>query len=120
MEYDPCARSHALGAAFLLLLTLRHDGGAQAAAEVVGQFVELRVAVNLDGLLRRVANNVAVVAPGKMIFQLDFGFFVENAVQITGQLVKELRAFHRSPSPIATSFLTSPFLAFFSSPFSRR
>ena len=69
-----------------MLQALRHDGRAQAAAEVFGQFVELRVAVNLDGFLRGIANNVAVVAPGEMIFQLDFGLFVENAVQVAGQL----------------------------------
>jgi hypothetical protein len=43
-----------------------------------------------------------------MIFQLDFCFLVENAVQIAGQLIEEFRTFHRSPSPLATSFLTSP------------
>jgi hypothetical protein len=94
----------ALRAAFLLLHALGHDCGAEARAEVLRQFVELRVAVNLDGFLGCVADNVAVVAPRKMIFQLNLSFFVENAVQITGQLVKEFRAFHWLPSPLATSF----------------
>ena len=106
-------------AALFMLQALRHDRGTQAAAEVFGQFVELRVAVNLDGFLRGIANNVAVVAPGEMIFQLDLCFFVEDAVQVAGQLGEEFRAFHRLPSPLATSlFLTSP--PFESFPGSRR
>jgi hypothetical protein len=68
----------------LLLLALRHDGRSEAAAEVFRQFVKLGVAINLDGLLGRVANHVAVVAPGKMVLQFDLGFLVEDAVQIIG------------------------------------
>jgi hypothetical protein len=59
---------NALRAALLMLLTLGHDSGAKPGAEIVGQFVELRVAINLDGFLGSVADNVTVVAPGKMIF----------------------------------------------------
>src|SRR5580698_10557764 len=104
--------SHALGAAFLVLLALGHDGGSQPAAEIFGQFIELGVAIDLDGLLGCIADYIAVVAPGKMVFQLDFGFFVENAVQIIGQLLQKVRAFHWSPSPLETSlFLTSPVLS---------
>jgi hypothetical protein len=69
-----------LWAALLVLLAFGHDGGTQAAAEVFGEFVELGVTVNLDGFLGRVANNVAVMAPGKMVVQLGFCFLVENAV----------------------------------------
>jgi hypothetical protein len=70
MEVPACATKYlnALRAALLVLLTLGHDGGPESAAEIVGEFIELRVAINLDGLLGRVANDVAVVAPGKMIF----------------------------------------------------
>jgi hypothetical protein len=71
---------HALGTALLLLLALGHDGGTEASAEVFGQLVELGVAVDLDGLLGGVADDVAVVAPGKMVLQLNFGFLVEDAV----------------------------------------
>jgi len=63
-----------------LLLALGHDGGTEAAAEVFGQFVELGVAIDLNGFFGRVANYVAVVAPGKMVLQLDFCLFVEDAV----------------------------------------
>src|SRR6516164_2750133 len=99
---------HVLRPALAVLLALRHDRRTEPAAEVFRKFVELRIAIDLDGLLGCVANNVAVVAPRKMIFQLGFGFFVEDAVQVTGQLAQEFRAFHRLPSPLATSlFLTS-------------
>src|SRR5215469_16921543 len=102
------AASHALRSAAALLLALRHNCGTKSAAEVFRKFVELRIAVDLDGLLGCDANNVAVVAPRKMIFQLGFCFFVEDAVQVAGQLTQEFRAFHRLPSPLATSlFLTS-------------
>src|SRR5215469_12355417 len=99
---------HVLRPALAVLLTLRHDRRTEPAAEVFRKFVKLGIAIDLDGLLGCVANNVAVVAPRKMIFQLGFGFFVEHAVQIGGQLTEEFRAFHRLPSPLATSlFLTS-------------
>ena len=110
----PCPRGerqrlNALRTALLVLKALGHDRRTEPAPKVFGQFVELRVAVDLDGLLGGIANDVAVVAPGKMIFQLDLCFFVENAVQIAGQLIEEFRTFHRSPSPLATSLsLTSP------------
>ena len=60
--------SHALRTALLVLLALAHDGGAETRAEIFGQFVELRVAIDLYGFLGGVANDVAVVTPGKMIF----------------------------------------------------
>ena len=59
---------YALRAALFVLLALRHDRGAEAATEIVGKFVELGVAVDFNGFLGSVADNVAVVAPGKMIF----------------------------------------------------
>jgi hypothetical protein len=80
IPYLSTAALDALGAALFLLLTLGHDGGTQAAAEVIGQFVKLGVTINLDGLFGCVANHVAVVAPGKMVLQFDFGFLVEDAV----------------------------------------
>jgi hypothetical protein len=81
------ASSNALRAALFVLLAFGHNGGAETNAKIVGQFVELGVAINFDGFLGSVANHVAVVAPGEMIFQLDFCFLVEDAVQIIGQLV---------------------------------
>jgi hypothetical protein len=79
--------SHTLRSALFLLLALGHDGGTEAAAKIFGEFVELGIAVNLDGLLGCVAHYVAVVAPGKVVLQLNLGLLVEDAVQIVGQLV---------------------------------
>ena len=92
---------HALRAAFFLLLALAHDGGAEAGAEVLGKFVGKRVAVDLDGLLGCVANHVAVVAPGQMVLQFGFCGLIEDAVQIVGQLLQEVRAFHWFASPLS-------------------
>ena len=91
----------ALRATLLMLLALGHNCGTEAAAEIFGQFIELRVTINLNSLFGRVANHVAVVAPGEMVLQLDFGGFVEDAVQVVGQLVQKLRAFHWLPSPLS-------------------
>src|SRR5580700_6228191 len=97
------SRLHAFGAAPLVLLAFGHDGRTQPRAQVVGQFVQLGVAIDLDRLLRGVAHHVAVVAPGKMILQLDFCRFVEHPVQIVCQLVQKFRAFHWLPSPLPFS-----------------
>ena len=83
------------------MLAFGHDGGTESAAEVFGEFVKLGVAIDLNGLFGRVANYVAVVAPGKMVLQLDLCLFVEDAVQLICQLVQKLRAFHRLPSPLS-------------------
>src|SRR6202162_285198 len=101
----PQAVSDALRAPPLVLREFGHNGGTEPGTQVFGQFVELRVAIDFDGFLRGVAHHVAVVAPGKMILQLDLGRFVEHPVQIVGQLVQKLRAFHWLPSPL----LPSPF-----------
>jgi hypothetical protein len=71
---------NAFGPALLVLLALSHDGGTQPRAKIVGKFVKLGVAVNLNSLLGGIANHVAVVAPGEMVLQLDFCGFVEDAV----------------------------------------
>ena len=68
----------------LLGVTLGNNGGSQPASEVIGKFVELRVTVNFDGFLGGIANDVAVVAPGKMVFQFRLGAVVNNAVEVVG------------------------------------
>jgi hypothetical protein len=73
---------YALRTALFLLLALGHDGGAEAATKVFGQFVKLGVAIDLDGFLGGVANYIAVVAPGEMVLEFDFCLLVENAIQI--------------------------------------
>jgi hypothetical protein len=51
----------------LALLALGHDGGTKAGSEVVWKFVKLGAAVDLDCAFCCVANNVAVVAPKKVL-----------------------------------------------------
>ncbi len=48
---------------------LAEYGRFQPGAESVRQGKKLRIAINLDGLLGGVANDVAVMAPVQMIFQ---------------------------------------------------
>jgi hypothetical protein len=61
-------RSDLLGPS-LLFLTLRHNGAAKAGTEVVGEFVELRIAVDFDGFFGCIADHVAVVAPSQVILE---------------------------------------------------
>jgi hypothetical protein len=75
-------------------LALGNDGGFKSGSEVVRKGVQLRIAVDFDGLLGGVAYYIAVVTPSQMIFQLCFRAGVNDAVQVVGQLVEELRAFH--------------------------
>jgi len=84
-----------------MLLALRHDGGAEAGPQVFGQFVELGVAVDLNRFLGCVANHIAVVAPGEMVFQFALGLLVEDTVQVICQLLQKLSAFHWVPSPLS-------------------
>jgi len=85
----------------LFLLALRHNRRAESSAEVFRELVQLRVAVDLDGLLGGIANYIAVMAPGEVIFELGLGPVVHDAVEVIGQLVQEFRAFHLLPSPLS-------------------
>jgi hypothetical protein len=76
--------SNPLRAYLFASLALADDCGTQAIAEVVGQFVELGVAVNLDGFLGGIADHVAVVAPSQVVFQFGLGPVVDDAVQVVG------------------------------------
>ncbi len=82
-------------------LALGDDGGTEPVAKVVGEFVELGVAVDLDGLLGGIADDVAVVTPGEVIFQFGLSPVVEYAVEVIGQLLQKFRAFHCLPSPLS-------------------
>ena len=95
------SESHLLRPDLFLCLALGDYGGAKAGAEVLREFVELRIPVDLDGLLGSVADNVAVVAPGKVIFEFGLGAVVEHAVEVVRQLVQKFRAFHFVPSPLS-------------------
>jgi hypothetical protein len=81
VHHQRVERSDALRTALFVLLALPHDGRAETGAEVLGQFVELGVSIDLDGLLGSVTDHIAIVAPGKMVLQLDLCGFVEDAVQ---------------------------------------
>jgi hypothetical protein len=62
------------------LLALRHDRRAKPRAEIIGKFVKLGVAINLDGLFGRIADYVAVVAPSQVVFEFGLGPIIEGAV----------------------------------------
>src|SRR5208282_1116686 len=106
-EESPGKRKHpvtALGARWVRLLvlgTLGHDGRPKPCAQILGQFVELGIAVDFDGLSSGIADHVAVVAPRQMIVEFGLGPGVQRAIEIVGQLVKKLRTLHWSPSPLA-------------------
>jgi hypothetical protein len=77
-------RSHRLDGVYIMALTFGHDGGTKAPPEVVRQFVEMRLAINLDGHLCCIANDVAVMAPLKMVFQFSFGLSIHSPVEVIG------------------------------------
>lgn len=63
---------------------LVHNGRLEASTKIVGQLIELLVAIDLDGLAGRVADHVAVVAPGEMFIELGFGLRIDYAVEVVG------------------------------------
>ena len=79
--------SDVLRAALLAGMTLGNDGGTKAGAKVFRKFVELGIAINLDGLLGGIADHVAVVAPGQMIFQFSFCARINRTIKVVGQLI---------------------------------
>jgi hypothetical protein len=60
------------------------DRSAKTAAKIIGQFVEVRFPIDLDGHFRCIADDVAVVAPLKMVFQLSFGLGIHSPVEVVG------------------------------------
>jgi len=59
-------RSYRFRAALFVLLALPHDGRAETGAEVLGQFVELGVSIDLDGRLGISIDHISNVGAGKM------------------------------------------------------
>ena len=88
-----------LGSLVFVRLAAGRDGRPELGFEVFGEFVELGIAVDLDGLLGGVANYIAVVAPSQVLFQFGFCTGVNDAVQVIGDLVEKFRALHWLPSP---------------------
>ena len=66
------------------VLAFRHDRRSQPGSQVVGELVQFGIAVDLDGLLGRIADDEAVVAPLEMFFQLHPCSGVERVVQVVG------------------------------------
>jgi hypothetical protein len=62
------------------LLAFRHDRGTKPRSQIVGKFVKLGVAINLNGLLGGIAYYVAVVAPSQVIFEFGLRPIIEGAV----------------------------------------
>src|SRR5208283_3585492 len=83
----------------LVVLALGHNRQAQAPAQIVREFIQVGIAINLDGHLGGVADDVAVVAPLEMIFQFRPGLSIHRAVEVIGELFQEIRAGHFLPSP---------------------
>jgi hypothetical protein len=87
-------------AGLLARLAFSHDGGSELSSEVFGEFVKLGIAVDFDGFLRGIADNVAVMAPSQVLFEFGLCRGVDDAVQVIGQFVEKLRALHLLPSPL--------------------
>ena len=79
-----CGPSNLLWPLLLMPGALVHNGRLEASTKIVGQLIELLVAVDLDGLAGRVADHVAVVAPGEMFIELGFGLRIDYAVEVVG------------------------------------
>src|ERR1022692_1532654 len=78
---------------------LGYDGSAQPRSEVIGKFVQVGVAVDLDGHFGCIADHVTIVAPLKMVFQFGSCLSVHRVVKVIGELLQEIRAGHCLPSP---------------------
>ena len=64
--------------------TFGHNGRLKPFPEIVGQLVEFRVAVDLDGFAGCVADDVTIVAPRQVILEFGLGTVIERAVEIVG------------------------------------
>jgi len=93
----------------LVSMTLRDDGGTEPGTEVFGKFVQLGIAVDLNGLLSGIADYVAVVAPSEMIFQFNLGALVNYAIQVISQLAQKIFALHWV-SPVSGFSISLPFV----------
>src|SRR5437868_1181509 len=84
----------------LVLFAFANDGGSEACAQIVRKFDDFVVAVDLDGALGGVTDDVTIVAPLQMLFELRLGTGINDPVEIIGQLFEKVRAFHCWPSPL--------------------
>jgi hypothetical protein len=65
-------------------LTLADDGGAKSAAQFIRKLIEMRLPVNLNRHFGGVADDVAVMAPLKVILQFGFGLGIYRPIEVIG------------------------------------
>ena len=63
-------------------------------AHLIGNRKELAVTVKFNGLLRRIIDDLAVMAALEMDFQHVLQFFVHIAIQIARKLLERIFTFH--------------------------
>ena len=69
----------------VVALAFADDGGSSAwSRRSSGKFVEMGLPVNLDGHLGGVADDVAVMAPLKMVFQFSLGLGIHRPIEVIG------------------------------------
>src|SRR5204862_2637778 len=90
-----------LRARFLALRAFGHDGGTESAAKVFGKGIELGITIDFNRLAGGVTDDIAVVAPSQVIFEIRLSAVVESAVEVISQFLKEFGALHWLPSPLA-------------------
>jgi len=88
------------GPVFFSGLALGHNGRPKPGSQVFGEFVKLGITIDFDGLLGGIGDNVAIVAPGQVLFKLGLCAGVNYSVQIIGEFVEEISALHWLPSPL--------------------
>jgi len=76
-----------------------HDGIVEARSERVGELVNLVVSVDFDGLFGGIEDHMAFVAPMQVLIEFGLEAFSNFAVQVIGQLLQKISAFHWCPSP---------------------
>jgi hypothetical protein len=76
------------------------DGRSELSLKIFREFVKLGITVDFDGLFGGIADYIAVVAPSQVLVQFSLCAGVNHAIQVVGQFVEKLRAFHCVPSPL--------------------
>jgi hypothetical protein len=66
----------------------------QPVADCIRKRKEFAIAIKLNGLLRRVKDNLAVMAALEMYFQHAFQFIVHIAVEVTRNLFERVFTIH--------------------------
>jgi len=80
-----CLKKGALRLFAALGFAFGDDSGMETAANLVGKRVDLVVAVDLDGLLGSIADDVAITAPHQVLFEVRLQCLVDGAVEVIGK-----------------------------------